>query len=128
MIKRQNMLAALVLVLAHFCAAQPQTAKLDIRAALADNDLNVKPVPRLQLNLQPATGGDPLKATTSFDGLTELNLLPGQYRVTTVQPVAFQGKKYSWELNLTIKPGGNSLELGADNARVSESASSPGRT
>ena len=43
MITRQRTFAALVVLLAHFCVAQPQTAKLKIRAALVDKELNVKP-------------------------------------------------------------------------------------
>lgn len=128
MITRQRMFAALVVLLAHFCVAQPQTAKLKIRAALVDRDLNVKPVPKLQLSLQPAAGGSPRSATTSFDGFTEVDLPLGQYRLTTTQPIEFQGKKYSWELNVTISAGNNSLELSADNARITAAASSPGRS
>jgi S1-C subfamily serine protease len=108
-------------------ASQPN-GRLKIRAALVDKDLNVKPVPKLVLALQPRSGGKALAATTGFDGRAELELPAGQYHVSSAQPVDFQGKKYSWDVDLTIRPGDNQLELSMDNARVSEAASLPGRS
>src|SRR5271157_4512873 len=43
--------------------------KIKIRAALFDRDLNLKPVPRLIINLTPKVSGPPQTTQTSLDGV-----------------------------------------------------------
>ena len=117
----RRLFTAAILILAFCAAAHAESGKLKIRVALVDRDLNVKPVPKLSLTLQPKSGA-PVKAVTAFDGTAELDLAPGTYHLTNSQPVEFQGKKYSWEVDVTIHPGSNQLELSSDNARIGQAA------
>jgi S1-C subfamily serine protease len=107
--------------------AQGQNAKLTIKAALVDKDLNVKPVPKLALTLRPVQGGAGITAITGFNGAAEVELPAGTYHVTNAQPVEFQGKKYTWNVDLQVKPGQNVLELSNDNALATEAPTSAGR-
>src|SRR4051812_42457197 len=62
--------------------------KLTIRVALVDNDLNVKPVPRLSLNITPLDGtASPTNALTNLDGSVILKLADGRYRIESSRPV-----------------------------------------
>lgn len=85
--------------------AQEQNAKLTIKAALVDKDLNVKPVPKLVLSLRSTQGGTVINAVTGFNGTAEVKLPAGQYHVTSAQPVEFQGKKYTWKIDFQVKAG-----------------------
>ncbi len=94
-----------------------------MRAALVDQNLNVKPVPKLALQLRrldgPA-GVQPIALSTGFDGLAELQVPAGRYQLTTAQPVEFQGKSYAWEMEVVVSAPEKSLELSNDNAKISE--------
>lgn len=104
--------------------SQAKTAKVKIRAVLIDKDLNQKPVPKLAFVLAPFEGpvGEPVTGKTGFDGNGELQLAPGKYRLSTSEPVEFQGKKYSWDLEITVSAPESTIELSNDNAKVSEVA------
>lgn len=120
--------AALVLLLGNGAAAQAPAVKLKIRAALVDQDLNVKPVPKLDLELR-AVGAppdaEPIRLTTSFEGSAEIVVSAGHYRVITPRPINFQGKMYTWDLEVTVEPPEKSLELSHDNAQVGEAPARP---
>jgi S1-C subfamily serine protease len=106
-----------------FAAAPAQVAgvHLKIHAVLVDKDLNQKPVPHLTLTLQRTDApGEPVAIKTGFDGSADATLPPGKYKLTTAQPVDFQGKHYQWELNLDLSSADVSLELSNDNAKVTE--------
>jgi S1-C subfamily serine protease len=116
--------------LAPLAWSQADTAKLSVRAILIDKDLNQKPVPKLAFVLVPFEGpaGEQATGKTGFDGNAELRLIPGKYRLSTPDPVEFQGRKYSWEVEVTVSTAGSSIELSNDNAKVSDaSAAAPGR-
>jgi hypothetical protein len=104
--------------------SQADTAKLKIRAVLIDKDLNQKPVPKLAFVLAPFDGpvGELVTGKTGFDGNGELQLAPGKYRLSTPEPVEFQGKKYSWEVEVLVSAPESTVELSNDNARVTEVA------
>ena len=105
--------------------SQTDTAKLSVRAVLIDKDLNQKPVPKLAFVLAPFEGptGEPVTGKTGFDGNAELRLNPGKYHLSTPDPVEFQGRKYSWDVEVTVFAAGTSIELSNDNAKVSEAGS-----
>lgn len=110
--------------------SQADTAKLKVRAILIDKDLNQKPVPKLTFVLAPFDGpvGDTTTGKTGFDGNGELQLAPGKYRLSTPEPVEFQGKKYSWEVDVVVSLPESSVELSNDNAKVTAGvASAPTR-
>ena len=100
--------------------SQVETAKLRIRAVLVDGDLNQKPAPRLTLRVVRADGGSggAITIMTSFEGTAEVQLSPGRYRVSTPEPIEFQGKKYAWNVEITVSVPESSLDLSNDNAGV----------
>ena len=110
--------------------SQADTAKLKVRAILIDKDLNQKPVPKLTFVLAPFDGpvGEEITSKTGFDGNGELQVAPGKYRLSTPEPVEFQGKKYSWEVDVVVSLPESSVELSNDNAKVTAvAASAPSR-
>ena len=70
---------------------------MKIKAAVIDNDLNVRPVPKLKLVLRSLLPKSQETAlTTNFDGVVEVDTASGNYEIRTVQPIQFQGRQYSW--------------------------------
>lgn len=120
--KRLISLAALLVALAVPALCQVDTAKVTIRAILVDKELNQKPVPRLALIFVRSgiPNAEPISARTSFDGLAEVQLEPGTYQLSTPDPIEFQGKRYSWETELSVSPPETSIELSNDNAKVAD--------
>lgn len=109
-----------------FCFASlayPQTnvAKLKLRAILIDKDLSLKPIPKLAFVLAPFEGptGEQVTGKTGFDGNVELQVAPGKYRLSTPTSVEFQGRTYSWEMDITVSAPETTVELSNDNAKVS---------
>jgi len=123
-------LTALLLLSGASTWSQADTVKLKVRAVLVDKDLNQKPVPKLTFVLAPFDGpvGETITGKTGFDGNGELQVAPGKYRLSTSEPVEFQGKKYSWEIDVTVSLPETTVELSNDNAKATEAVSSaPGR-
>lgn len=102
--------------------AQVETVKLKVHALLVDRDLNQKPVPKLTLVLQrlDVAASEPSTIKTGFDGVAEVQLPAGKYRLSTPQPVDLQGKSYRWEFEFTLSGPERTLELSNDNAKISE--------
>ncbi len=102
--------------------AQTEAAKLEVRAVLVDKDLNQKPVPKLAFALAPFEGpaGKIIRGKTGFDGHAELQVVPGKYHFSTAEPVEFQGKSYSWELDIVVSAPESIVEISNDNAKVTE--------
>src|SRR5260370_28247462 len=110
--------------------SQSESAKLKVRAVLVDKDLNQKPVPKLAFVLAPFDGpvGAAVTGRTGFDGNGEVQLAPGKYHLSTPESIEFQGKKYSWEMDVTVSIPESTVELSNDNAKVTGlSAPAPGR-
>jgi S1-C subfamily serine protease len=110
--------------LAPTALSQADSARLRVHAVLVDRDLNQKPVPKLAFVLARFEGpvGESVAGKTGFDGHGELQLAPGKYRLATPESVEFQGKKYSWDLEVTVSAPESTIELSNDNAKVSEVA------
>jgi S1-C subfamily serine protease len=112
------------LILAVLTHAQDrEKVPVRIKAILLDRDLNRKPVAKskfaiVSVDAQPAATID---ITTNFDGLVEVALSPGKYRVVSAQLLDFQGKRYSWNVEFSIAPPTTTLELSNDNAMTSDS-------
>jgi S1-C subfamily serine protease len=119
-----SLAALLLLSSAPSTWSQADSAKLKVRAVLVDKDLNQKPVPKLAFVLARFEGpaGESPAGKTGFDGNGELQLAPGKYRLSTPEPVEFQGKKYSWDLEITVSASESTIELSNDNAKVTEVA------
>jgi S1-C subfamily serine protease len=108
---------------AQHALAQAQPIELRIRVVLIDRDLNLKPVPKLALVFQregaPATVA-PLTVVTGFDGQAEVRVPSGCYHISTPRPIEFQGKRYSWNVAITVLTGPGVLELSNDNAQIDD--------
>jgi hypothetical protein len=103
--------------------ASPASLKIKIRAALFDRDLNLKPVPRLSISLQPKTAGaTSVSAQTSLDGVAEVELPAGSYQLTTSKPAELFGKQYLWDFEIQVTKPDQVIELSNDNAKVTDSA------
>ncbi len=102
-------------------SSQAQTVKLKLHIVLIDRDLNQKPVPLFKVTLQPAMG-TAIELKTGLDGTTEKSVPPGKYKLSTPQPIDFQGKRYSWSMDVTLAAPEQTVELTNDNAKTAEAA------
>lgn len=104
--------------------AQAPLVKVKIRAAVYDRDLNLKPVPHLELSFRSLDKDKeqsaPTVIQTSLDGTAETELPPGQYQVSTSKPLEFQGKTYLWDLTVQLSLPQRALEFSNDNAKVTD--------
>jgi S1-C subfamily serine protease len=110
-----------------FCAvalaaqAQSHPVKVHVHVVLVDAEFNQKPIPFLGVAF--LNGGKPsFDAKTGLDGSAELALPAGSYTVTTVKPVEFGGKRYSWSVRVAIAGAEKSVDLTNDNAKQEEIA------
>ncbi len=110
-----------------FCAparSQSELSTVKVRVILVDKDLNQKPVPHLAIvftgdSSHPNASRD-LK--TDFSGSAEFQAPPGKYRLTTPQGVDFQGRHYTWDLEIDVSGDSVSVDLSDDNARAADPA------
>ena len=119
---------SLVFSLLCFCAplrSQVALSKVKLRVILVDNDLNQKPVPHLTLQLA-MDSSKPISAQvikTDFGGAAEFQAAPGKYKLTSPQGVDFQGRHYTWDLEIDVSGESVSVDLSDDNARMADPAS-----
>jgi S1-C subfamily serine protease len=93
--------------------------RLNVRAALVDKELNVKPIPRLALRLyRTADPGSSTEIRTALDGTVSVELPPAAYRIESVRPLSYQGKAYSWRVDLVLSRDDQRCELTNDNAVI----------
>lgn len=110
---------------ANLRAAEPAT--LTVKAVLVDEQLNQKPVPRLEIGIENAdVGMDTVKIRTNFDGIAQTKLMPGRYVLTTEAPAKFGGKAYRWSELVDLKTD-TTLEWSNDNAAITVDAVKPAR-
>jgi len=93
-----------------------------------DRDLNVKAIPKFAFKLEPITGqsinSEVLALTTDLEGVAEAQVTPGGYRIYSVRPLDFEGKRYSWDLQVTVSQSQTKVELSNDSATISEGGTS----
>jgi S1-C subfamily serine protease len=120
--RRYLLRALLIISVAAPMLAQTESAKVEIRAILVDKDLNQKPVPFLSISLEPANSATTgsLGIKTGLDGTAEGDLPPGKCSLQTDAPIEFQGKRYSWSLDIVVNAPVTSITLSNDNATVTE--------
>jgi S1-C subfamily serine protease len=123
--RKARFAAACLLLFAPALRPQAGLSKVIVRAVLVDKDLNQKPVPHLTLVLAPgsenAEGSREFR--TDFAGNAEIEAPPGTVRLTTPQGVDFQGRHYTWEIEVNVSGESISVDLSNDNARVTDLAS-----
>jgi S1-C subfamily serine protease len=96
---------------------------VSFKAILLDRDLNQKPVAKAKFTVLSMDGGPnaTMDVTTTFDGVAQVSLPPGKYRIVSVQPLDFQNKRFSWNVEFTASAPSTSVELSNDNATTSDS-------
>lgn len=101
-------------------AAQTGPATFLARVFLVDPSVNMKLVSGLNLVLTPTDGtpGNPVTLKTDANGTLEATVPPGRYHLTTPEPTDFDGKKYSWQMDVTVGNIETAIELSNDNAKV----------
>jgi len=111
--------------------AQAQMVQVTLRIVLVDRDLNQKPVPSFRVTLERAEnpGAEAIELKTALDGTCQKSLPSGKYKLTSPQPIEFQGKRYSWAIDVTVSGTQQVIELTNDNAKsealVTEIKTSP---
>jgi S1-C subfamily serine protease len=113
-----GVLLLILALLACVLGAQAQMVKVNLHIVLVDKDLNQKPVPSFRVNLQHAdgSGGEAIELKTALDGTCEKAVPAGKYKLTSVQPIDFQGKRYAWAMEVTLSGAQQTIELTNDNA------------
>jgi S1-C subfamily serine protease len=123
--RRAQVLIPLLLSLSLVFAQEP-LPKVQISAFVVDNDLHVRAVPKLTLvvDSSPRNESTQVRIVTNLEGVAELSLPVGKYKVTTPNPIEFQGKKFTWEVEFAVNSTTeNKLELSNDNAVIEKSTS-----
>ena len=105
----------------------PVQVSLKIRVIIVDRDLNPKPVPKARILVKQTDSPTPARfeATTDFEGIAQVSVIPGKYRVISTHPTDFQGKSYNWDVAVTVTEPQTSVELSNDNAAIAELAPAP---
>jgi hypothetical protein len=119
MVKTISLLVFLVAASLSAIAQEPTSkVPVNIKAILVDKDLNQKPLAKARFTLRSV---DPnaaiaLDVTTSFTGDAQVLVPAGDYRLVSVEPVDFQGKRFSWNVAVKAEAPGTTVEISNDNA------------
>lgn len=105
-------------------AAQAKPVAVGVRAAIVLPDMTVRPVPLHAVEVIPldSATGAAVTLRTGLDGSVQSSMLPGRYRVRSVQPLALNDSLYRWDVVHEVPAGGASLELTNANATVAAAA------
>src|SRR5688572_11595105 len=104
-------------------ATLPGKGSIAISAALVDAEMQVRPVPLHALLL--TSSRDTVLLRTGVDGKATTTVAPGIYKLSSVAPVLFLNKKFSWSFDVTAGSGTViELALTNDNAVVEVDAPS----
>src|SRR6266513_6411707 len=118
--KRYLSLVLLGLVSALATPAQPNLVKVRVRVILVDQDLNQKPVPFFVVSLK--SGAKVAEVKTSLDGTAEVQLPPGRWTVSSPKAAELGGKRFSWNIQVSLSGREKNIDLTKDNAKVEETA------
>ncbi len=107
-------------VLVFTLCAQAQMVQVTLRIVLVDRDLNQKPVPSFRVTLERADspGAEAIELKTALDGTCQKSVPSGKYKLKSAQPIEFQGKRYSWSLDVTLSGAQQVIELTNDDAKA----------
>jgi len=124
-VERQVMKRYLSVVLfgllsAYAAFAQPNLVRVRVRVILVDQELSQKPVPFFLVSLK--SGGKAAEVKTSLEGTAEAQLPPGRYTVSSPKPAELGGKRFSWNIQVSLSGGEQNIDLTNDNAKVEELA------
>jgi hypothetical protein len=117
--KRILLAVILAFIGAFLLNAQTATVKVKLRTILVDSQLNQKPVPFLVVTLRgPGASTSATELKTGLDGTAEKELPAGKYTLSVATPMDFDGKQYSWKMDVTLEGGEQTIVLSNDNATV----------
>ena len=108
------------LLSAYATFAQPNLVRVRVRVILVDQELSQKPVPFFLVSLK--SGGKVAEVKTSLEGTAEAQLPPGRYTVSSPKPAELGGKRFSWNIQVSLSGGEQNIDLTNDNAKVEELA------
>jgi S1-C subfamily serine protease len=116
----KRVLCLAVVLCASVCSvmALPNVVKVHVRVILVDKDLNQKPVPFFAVSLKGAA--KTVEVKTGLDGSVEAQVAPGKYTVTTLKSAELGGKRFRWDVRVTLSGGEQNVDLTNDNAKVEE--------
>ena len=100
--------------------AHPNLVKVRLRVILVDQELSQKPVPFFLVSLKCA--GKATEVKTSLEGTAEAQLPPGRCAVSSEKPAELGGKRFSWNIQVSLSGGEQNIDLTNDNAKVEEVA------
>src|SRR6266478_2797432 len=114
-------LSVLLLGLVSACAAlaQPNLVKVRVRVILVDQELTQKPVPFFVISLK--SGAKATEVKTSLEGTAEAQLPPGRCTVSSPKPAELGGRRFSWNIQVSLSGGEQNIDLTNDNAKAEES-------
>src|SRR5437773_4329772 len=98
--------------------AHPNLVKVRLRVILVDQELSQKPVPFFLVSLKCA--GKATEVKTSPEGTAEAQLPPGRCAVSSEKPAELGGKRFSWNIQVSLSGGEQNIDLTNDNAKVEE--------
>jgi len=99
-------------------SASPNSVKVRVRVVLVDQELNQKPVPFFVVSLKGAAKAVEVK--TGLDGSAETQLPPGKYTLTSAKPAELGGKRFTWDVRVTLSGAEQNVDLTNDNAKIQE--------
>lgn len=128
--KRSLFSVLAILLCALTASAQTGAVKLRLHVVLIDRELNQKPVPNFVVTLQRTgtAAKESIELKTGLNGMAEKPVPAGRYTVATPHPIEFQGKRYSWTVEVTVSGAEQTLELTNDNAKTEDVAGEAGRS
>jgi S1-C subfamily serine protease len=99
--------------------AQAPVVKVKLRVVLVDSQLNQKPVPFVLVTLKdPGSSTGVTEMKTGLDGIAEKDLPAGKYLLSVSKAVDFDGKRYSWEMEVNLAGAAQTILLSNDNAKI----------
>src|SRR6266478_1919635 len=116
--KRYLSVVLLGLVSAWVTPAQPNLVKVRVRVILVDQELSQKPVPFFVVSLKSGTKAAEVK--TGLDGSAEAQLPAGRCMVSSLKPAELGGKRFSWNIQVSLSGPAQNIDLTNDNAKVEE--------
>ena len=115
-----SVISLLLLAPAYATLAQPNLVKVRVRVILVDQELTQKPVPFFMVSLKSGTKAVEMK--TSLDGTAEAQLPPGRCGVSSPKPAELGGRRFSWNILVSLSGTQQNIDLTNDNAKVEEIA------
>src|SRR5258707_5944492 len=118
--KRYLSVLLLALLSAYATLAQPNLVKVRVRVILVDQDLNQKPVPFFLVSLKCGEKAGAVKPR--WEGPAEAQLPTGRCTVSAPKPAELGGRRFSWNIQVSLSGAEQNVDLTNDNAKVEETA------